>query len=149
MHESTVVLVGSVATDLRHLTSINGHPKVQFRLAVNERRYDRTQEKWVDCDASFYTVIAWRDLADNIAMSLHKGDPVIVAGRLRVREWITDDGQRGSSTEVIANSVGHDLARGTALFTRVTRAIVPPAVPPVTPQAVPSVIPPATPLRAA
>ena len=127
MPESTVVLIGSVATGIREFTA-GDHTRVQFRMAVNDRRFDREQECWVDLEPSFYTVIARRELAANVSMSLRKGDPIVVTGRLRVRQWSTDDGKRGISTEITAISIGHDLARGTTEFTRVVRVRPQPAL---------------------
>lgn len=127
MQDSSVVLIGSVATDVREYTG-GDFTRIQFRLAVNERRFDRESDRWVDADTSFYTVVAWRDLASNASISIRKGDPVVVTGRMRVREWTTDEGKRGMSTEITATSIGHDLARGTTEFTRVIRARPNPAL---------------------
>jgi single-strand DNA-binding protein len=68
------------------------------------------------------TVLCWRSLADNVAMCLRKGEPVLVRGRLRVREYEGKDGSRGTETEIDASSVGHDLNRGVAHFSRTRRA---------------------------
>ena len=55
-------------------------------------------------------------------MCLRKGEPVLVRGRLRVREYEGKDGSRGTETEIDASSVGHDLSRGVAHFSRTRRA---------------------------
>ena len=68
------------------------------------------------------TVLCWRTLADNVAMCLRKGEPVLVRGRLRVREYEGKDGSRGTETEIDASSIGHDLNRGVAHFSRTRRA---------------------------
>jgi single-strand DNA-binding protein len=70
----------------------------------------------------FMSVITWRGLAENVAKSFSKGDPIIVSGKLKVRRW--DSGERqGTSVEIEAVSLGHDLSRGTSSFTRVKRSI--------------------------
>src|SRR5262249_60434355 len=78
--------------------------------------------EWGDGPTSFVTVLCWRALADNVAMCLRKGEPVLVRGRLRVREYEGKDGSRGTETEIDASSVGHDLSRGVAHFSRTRRA---------------------------
>ncbi|MFC0601000.1 single-stranded DNA-binding protein [Streptomyces palmae] len=87
MSETLVTVVGNVATrpDFR-LTAGGGVAVVRFRLAATARRWDRAREAWVDAHTSFYTVWAWRSLAENVAASVAVGEPLVVHGRLRVRE---------------------------------------------------------------
>jgi single-strand DNA-binding protein len=65
-------------------------------------------------------VSCWRTLADHVVASVHKGDPVVVAGRLRVREW-TDGDRQGTHVDIEARSVGHDLSHGVTRFERLRR----------------------------
>jgi single-strand DNA-binding protein len=85
---------------------------LNFRVACNERRFDKASESWVDGESLYLSVSCWRRLAENAA-SLVKGDPVIVRGKLRTREWTTEQGERRSVVELEANSIGPDLARCT------------------------------------
>jgi single-strand DNA-binding protein len=86
-------------------------------MAASHRRFDRTANKWVDGETNWFTVTAFRQLAINSAGSISKGERVLVAGKLRVRDW--DNGERaGTSVEVEAEALGHDLTWGTAVFTR-------------------------------
>ncbi len=62
----------------------------------------------------------FRYLAANAAFSLNKGDRVVVTGRLKIRPWTDSSGRTGTSVDLDAESVGHDLAWGTARFTRHT-----------------------------
>lgn len=66
------------------------------------------------------SVVTWRSLADNVGASIRKGDPVVVSGRLRVREW-QSNGRQGTDVEIDATAIGHDLTRGVATFQRVKR----------------------------
>ena len=75
----------------------------------------------MDTDTNWYTVTAFRDLAINAAQSLNKGDRIVTVGRLKVRDWSNDD-RSGTSIEVEANSLGHDLHWGVSQYSRVTRA---------------------------
>lgn len=121
MHEAHISVVGTAVTEVAHGATSGGAPVARFRLVCQPRRYDRGKGEWVDTEPSFYTVVCWRGLADSVAQSVAKGDPVQVSGRIRVREWTADEGRHGVSVEIDANSVGHDLARGTSAFTRATR----------------------------
>ncbi|MFG2137304.1 single-stranded DNA-binding protein [Streptomyces sp. NPDC048650] len=132
MNDTMVTLVGNAATAVEHRLTAAGVPVARFRLATTVRRYDRSRECWTDGETSFYTVRSWRGLADNVAASVAVGEPLVVQGRLRVRagEQPPDrGGQRWLSAEVDAVAIGHDLARGTAAFRRVTRVRTEPAPP--------------------
>lgn len=120
MNETMITIAGNVATELRFVRSDRGTSLVSFRLASTPRRYDRNQGGWVDGHTTYVTVVCWRTLAENVAGSLHKGDPVVVFGRLRVENW-ERDGKTGTTVEVEAQALGHDLSRGTSAFRRTRR----------------------------
>jgi single-strand DNA-binding protein len=112
-----ITVSGLVATTPRHLITQDGLPITSFRLAASSRRFDREAGKWVDGETNWYTVTGFRQLAINLATSVSKGERIMVAGRLRVRDW--DNGERaGTSVEIEAEHLGHDLLWGTAAFTR-------------------------------
>jgi single-strand DNA-binding protein len=119
MNDTMVTVVGNVATSVDYRdTAMGGVAK--FRFAATARRWDREKAGWVDGPTSFYTVSAWRALGANLAASVSVGDPLVVHGRLRVREedW---DGQRRTFVDIDASAVGHDLTRGTSAFRRVMK----------------------------
>ena len=122
MNEIPVTLVGNVVTDVSGALTPGGAEVAWFRLASTPRRYDRSSGRWVDGDTSYVRVSCWRGLARNVVASLSKGDPVVVTGRLRVREWERED-RRGIAVEVDASAVGHDLARGVSAFRRPPRPV--------------------------
>ena len=66
----------------------------------------------------WFGVSCWRALAENVAASVHKGDKVVVSGRLKVSTWKTDLGEQRSGLEIISPVVGFDLSRGTAVLHR-------------------------------
>lgn len=112
-----ITTTGLIATTPRHLVTQDGLPITSFRLASSQRRFDRNQSKWVDGETNWYTVTAFRELAINAAGSLNKGDRILVTGTLRIRDW--DNGERaGTSVEVEATAIGHDLTWGSSDFTR-------------------------------
>ncbi|CAM5541989.1 single-stranded DNA-binding protein [Streptomyces abikoensis] len=121
MNETLVTVVGNVATEPDFREAANGSPSSRFRLAASVRRWDRAKEEWADAYTSFYTVWAWRALAANVVASLGVGEPVVVQGKLRIREE-EREGKRWLSADIDAVSIGHDLSRGTSVFRRVSPA---------------------------
>lgn len=115
-----VTVVGNVGTDVTHNITERGGPHAKFTLASTHRYFDRKREAWANGDTSWFTVHCWRDLADHVASSVAKGDPVIVTGVLQVRNWETDNGT-GKTVLIDAETVGHDLTRGVSVFQRRAR----------------------------
>ncbi|UPO78561.1 single-stranded DNA-binding protein [Arthrobacter sp. Helios] len=121
----TITLRGFVATEVRTTTAESGLAIAGFRMCTTERRFDREASLWVDGHTNWYSVSMFRQLATNAGVSIHKGDRVIVTGRLRVRQWATEGGRSGTSVDIDADSVGHDLMWGTANFRRNVSAAPP------------------------
>lgn len=110
-------VTGLVATTPRHLVTQDGLPITSFRLAASTRRFDKQTNRWTDGETNWFTVTSFRQLAINSATSVSKGDRVVVMGRLRVRDW--DNGERaGTSVEIEAETLGHDLVWGSSTFVR-------------------------------
>ncbi len=121
MNEAHVFFSGYVATDPVYWQNQDGNSKTQLRVAYTPRHVDRGTGEWTDSPTSFVTVVCWRKLADNVAMCLHKGDPVVVRGRMQVRQYDDRVGNPRLSVDVDASAIGHDLAKGVALFQRTRR----------------------------
>jgi single-strand DNA-binding protein len=117
MQESNITIVGTVVQDPKFSITKSGNPLCALRVAVNSRKFDKDSATWVDSDTNYFTINCWRYLAENVAQSVQKGDPVIATGKLRVREWKTAE-KSGISVELEANSVGHDLNRGSSTFSK-------------------------------
>jgi single-strand DNA-binding protein len=115
---NTITIIGNVTRDpeLRYLTS--GTALAQLGVAVN-RRYMQNNE-WQE-ETSFFDVVCWRDLADNVSESISKGDRVIVTGRLEQRSWETQDGDKRSKVEIVADEVGPSLRWATARIEKIRR----------------------------
>jgi len=113
----SITLTGLVATTPRHIVTSEGLAISSFRLASTQRRFDRSSERWIDGETNWYTITAFRQLAMNVAASITKGQRIVVAGRLRIREWETGE-RAGTTIEIEAEALGHDLAWGTSAFTR-------------------------------
>ena len=114
-----ISVTGLVATTPRHIVSTDGLPITSFRLASSYRKFDRDKMRWVDGETNWYTITAFRTLAMNTASSISKGERIFVYGKLNIRDW--DNGERsGTSVEIEALTLGHDLCWGTSTMIRTT-----------------------------
>jgi single-strand DNA-binding protein len=113
----TLSVSGIVATTPRHVVTSEGLAITSFRLASTQRRFDKGQAQWVDIDTNWYTVVSFRQLAVNANKSLNKGDRVLATGRVKVRNWQNED-KSGTSIEIEADALGHDLLWGTTAYER-------------------------------
>lgn len=119
--QDTITLRGFVATDPVTRHTAGGAPVAAFRLATTERRFDRDAGAWVDAHTNWYSVSAFGQLGANTAQSVRKGNPVIVTGRLRVRDWSSEE-RSGTSVDIQAEAVGLDLGYGSVAFLRSQRS---------------------------
>lgn len=120
MNDTYMTIVGNVVDEPRQRNTNSGHAVTNFRIASTSRRFDRETNRFVDNSTLFVNVTCWRAMAENVGISLKKGQPVIVTGRYYQREYTVDEQVR-FSYELEASSVGHDLSRGTADFKKVIR----------------------------
>ena len=114
--ETTMTMTGYVGNDIDVKKTKTGVSLTSFRLASTPRV--RTSEGWSDQATTWMTVTCYRHLADNVAKSIRKGDPVVVHGRVRTQTWSDSQGVNHERMALEAACVGHDLSRGTAAFTK-------------------------------
>lgn len=88
-----------------------------FRLGSTPRWRSRDNGEWVSGTTNWYTIVCFQKLAEHIASSIQKGDPVVVSGRPRIRSWESEN-SKGTEIEIAAQGIGHDLAFGTSAFTK-------------------------------
>ncbi len=123
MFETKLTIVGTVInTPVLTHTRRAGVPVANFRVATTSRSFNRELGRWVDGSTLYLRVACWRRLAENVAGSLRRGDPVMVTGNLSTQSYLATDGTRRWSYEVEAASVGPDLTRGTVTFVRAQRS---------------------------
>lgn len=123
MNDTLMTIVGNVVDAPRMRLTKSGHAVTNFRVASTSRRYDREHQRWIDNATLYVNVTCWRAMAENVAFSLYKGQPVVVTGRYYSREYEVNETVR-VSYELEANAVGHDLSRGTTEFRKATRPSV-------------------------
>jgi len=120
MNETYVTLSGNVVGDPVVRTTRANVPFVTFRVASNVRRVDFKTGEYIDAGTNFVNVTAFRGLGVNLSNSLKKGEPVIVYGRMRINQWVNGD-RNGTTVEIDAYNVGHDLSWGVTTFSKVSK----------------------------
>jgi single-strand DNA-binding protein len=116
--DNTVTLIGNLTDDPELRFTSNGAAVANFGLAVTPRVKDG--EGWRDGETSFFGINCWRQLAENATDSLSKGTRAIVIGRLRMRSWETDAGEKRTVIEVEADEVAPSLRSATATVQRIS-----------------------------
>ena len=114
--DNNVVIVGNVTRDpeLRYIPS--GTPVTSFGVAWNQRSSQGGEEK-----AHFFDVTCWRELAENVAESISKGSRVVIYGRLDYRSWESENGEKRSAVQIVADEVSPSLRWATAEVTKTDR----------------------------
>ena len=109
MFETPITVVGNIVTSPDR-KRVGDQELIKFRVASNSRR--RTPDgQWEPGNSFFVTVNCWGKLVTGVGAALGKGDAVIVVGYVHTSEYEDKEGNRRSSVEVRATSVGPDLAR--------------------------------------
>lgn len=117
---NTVTMVGNLVDDPELRFTQSGVAMARIRIAVNRRWRDQNGQ-WQE-DTGFFSGTCWRELAENVAESLQKGDRVVVTGRMEQRSWETPEGERRSVVEVSVDDIGPSLRWATATVTKTPRS---------------------------
>jgi single-strand DNA-binding protein len=117
---NTVELIGNITRDPELRFTPSGAAVANFGLAVNRRWRNQQTNEWEE-QVSFFDIVCWRELAENVTESLTKGSRVMVSGRLDQRSWETQDGEKRSKVEVVADEIGPSLRWATAQVTKTER----------------------------
>ncbi|HET6561763.1 MAG TPA: single-stranded DNA-binding protein [Marmoricola sp.] len=115
MNDTFVTFHGWAGSDVRHRMA-KDVSVATVRVGVTPRL--KRDGDWYDGETTWYSVTAWRTLADHVRDSVRKGDPLIVHGRLRSETWQPPEGPATVTLHVDALLVGHDLNRGITHFIR-------------------------------
>ena len=119
--DNAIIVVGNLTDDPELRFTPQGVAVANFRIAVSRRVKDESGT-WKDGDTSFFKVNCWRQLAENVAESLTRGSRTIIAGRLRMRQWETQEGEKRSVVEIEADEVGPSLKWATAKVEKTSRS---------------------------
>jgi single-strand DNA-binding protein len=114
---NNVTLVGNVTRDPELRYTASGQAMAKFGLAVNRSWQNRQTNEWEE-QTSFFDVVVWREMAENVGDSVAKGTRVIVTGRMEQRSYETQNGEKRSAVELVADEVGPSLRFATAKVER-------------------------------
>lgn len=117
---TTITIVGNLTADpeLRFIQS--GAAVANFTIASTPRVYDKTAGEYRDGETLFMRCSLWRDAAENVAESLHRGTRVIATGRLKSRSY-DKDGEKRTVIELEVDEIGPSLRYATAAVTKSSR----------------------------
>jgi single-strand DNA-binding protein len=96
-----IILIGRLTKDPELRYTPNGVAVAKFTLAVDRSFKNQQGEKETD----FINIVVWQKQAENVANYLLKGKLAAVEGRLQIRSFEGQDGQRRWVTEVVADTV--------------------------------------------
>lgn len=116
--ETVITVVGSLGGDPELRFTPNGDAVSNFSVASTPRVFDRQANDFKDGETLWLRCNAWRDMAQNVAESLHRGDRVIVQGRLKSRSFETREGEKRTVMELDVDEVGPSLRRASAVVTK-------------------------------
>lgn len=120
VNEAYFSVTGYVATNPKLGYTRDGTRMLSMRVGWTPRRLDRATGDWMDQPSSFISVQCFRKVAEHAGFCLRRGDPILVRGTLRVREYPDQTGAKRISVDVVADTLGHDLSRGISMFARPT-----------------------------
>lgn len=121
MRGNQLIITGNLTADPELRYTKSGQAVAGFTVAVTDRLQDKETGAWVDGETAFFRCDVWRDVAENVAVSLHKGDRVTVTGSLRQRSYDTKDGERRTVTEVAVEEVSASLRYAIATLRKATK----------------------------
>ncbi len=120
-NDNNVTVAGNITRDPELRFTPSGQAMATFGLAVNRRWQNRQTSEWEE-QTSFFDVKCWAQMAENVSESLGRGTRVVVSGRLEQRSWETDQGDKRSKVEVVADEIAPSLRWATTQVTRNERS---------------------------
>lgn len=119
--ETTITIVGNLTADPELRFTPSGAAVANFTVASTPRTFDRQSNEWKDGETLFMRCSVWRDAAENIAESLHRGTRVVVTGRLKSRSYETKEGEKRTVVELDVDECGPSLRYASAKVTKAER----------------------------
>lgn len=119
--ETVITVIGNLTADPELRFTPSGAAVANFTVASTPRMFDRQTNEWKDGEALFLRCAIWREAAENVADSLHKGARVIVSGRLKQRSFETKEGEKRTVVELDVDEIGPSLRYATAKVTKMNR----------------------------
>jgi single-strand DNA-binding protein len=120
--DTVITVVGNLTADPELRFTPSGAAVANFTVASTPRTFDKNSNEWKDGEALFLRCSVWRQAAENVAESLHKGTAVVVQGRLKQRSYETKEGEKRTVYELDVEEVGPSLKWATAKVTKASRS---------------------------
>jgi len=117
---NSITISGNITREPEIRYTPSGVSKCSFGVAVNRSWRNQQTQEWEE-QTSFFNVVAWRQLAENAGSSLQKGSRVTVTGRLEQRSWETEQGEKRSIVEIVADDIAASLRFATVEIHKVER----------------------------
>ena len=118
---NNITITGNITREPEMRYTPSGISKVTFGVAVNRSWRNQQSQEWEE-QTSFFNVVAWRQLAENASASLAKGTRVTVSGRLEQRSWETEQNEKRSIVEIVADDIAASLRFATVEIHKVERS---------------------------
>ena len=130
MNEPTITFVGNVTAEPELKFTPTGKAVASLSVACNPRRYDATQGTWMDGTPVFWQCEVWGSLGENAVESLHKGDRVLVSGRVKAYTWTPSEGPNAGTEQrrmqVVVDEIGPSLRFVTSKLNKAERSAAEP-----------------------
>jgi len=120
-NDAYFAVAGYVATQPRSGRTKSGAPFLFMRVAWTPRAFNKATGGWTDQQTSFVSVMCYRKVAENAAKCVRRGDAITLRGTVQVRDYVDQAGAKRFSVDVVADSLGHDMSRGTSQFSKATQ----------------------------
>jgi single-strand DNA-binding protein len=119
--ETAITIIGNLVDNPELRFTKTGDAVARFRVASTPRYFDKNSNDWKDGEALFLSCTAWRQLAENIAESLTKGQRVVVQGNLKQNSYENREGEKRTVIDMIVEEIGPSLKYATAKTVKATR----------------------------
>ena len=119
--DTVITVIGNLTADPELRFTPSGAAVANFTVASTPRMFDRQSNEWKDGETLFMRCSIWRDAAENVAESLHRGTRVLVSGRLKQRSFDTKEGEKRTVIELEVDEVGPSLRYASAKVTKAER----------------------------
>ena len=102
-----VTVIGNLTRDPELRFTAKGDAVATLSVAVNERVKER--DGWVDGEPSFYDVTAWKQLGENAAERLRKGDRIVIIGKMKIEKYETKEGEQRQKPVITADEIAESI----------------------------------------
>jgi single-strand DNA-binding protein len=120
--DTVTTIIGNLTADPELRFTPSGAAVANLTIASTPRTFDRQSNEWKDGETLFMRCSIWRDAAENVAESLHRGTRVVATGRLKTRSYDTKEGEKRTVIEMDIDEIGPSLRYASAKVTKAERS---------------------------